>query len=151
MSTQRSCRSATSTAPAATTRLAVMAATVVLLSSCGGGHSSAPTAPRDREAWTQTMEASALEHFGGTDWSEVCSNGVVWACELTEVSAAQRGALVLRMGTAEQPRRELLAGQAVHEVLDALQPQHPSAQWVIATDHDHIILARQARTDTAEE
>ncbi|MFW3385600.1 UNVERIFIED_CONTAM: hypothetical protein RF648_06310 [Kocuria sp. CPCC 205274] len=97
------------------------------------------------------MEASALEHFGGTDWSKVCSNGVVWACELTEVSAAQRGALVLRMGTAEQPRRELLAGQAVHEVLDALQPQHPSVQWVIATDHDHIILARQARTHTAEE
>ncbi|TDL43015.1 hypothetical protein [Kocuria rosea] len=96
------------------------------------------------------MEAAALEHFDGTDWSEVCSNGVDWACELTEVSAAQRGALVLRMGTPDQPRRELLAGQAVHEVLDALQPQHPSLQWVIATDRDHVILTRAARTDTAE-
>lgn len=151
MNTQRARQPASSTALARLTRLTMMVVMALLLSSCGGGQASPSTAPRDREAWTRTMEASALAHFGGTDWPEVCSNGVGWACELREVSAAQRGALVLRMGTADQPRLDLLASQAVHEVLDALQPQHPSLQWVIATDHDHVILARQARTDTAEE
>lgn len=137
-------------ARALTTRLAVAGTAMVLLGSCAPAQSSTPTAPRDRDAWAETMEADALEHFDSTNWSEICSSGVGWACEVTEVSAARRGDLVLRIDHADQTFPELPASQAVHEVMAALQPHHPSLQWVIATDPDHTILARQSRTDRPE-
>lgn len=146
---QHGCRLAP-VARALTTRLAAAATATVLLSACAPAQSSAPTAPRDRDAWAQTMEADALEHFDSSNWSEICDRGVGWACEVTDVSAALRGALVLRIDHADQPFPELPASQAVHEVMAALQPQHPSLQWVIATDQDHIVLARQPRTDRPE-